>query len=177
MTTKAYSYIVDDDLLDDCGGYAQVYHIKNRKTLIFKEFKYKNEAILAYNYQKRLAKYNLAPKVKSNLFRLQFKTLGFKYKTQWGFLSEKADPVDIISLDKYDLQRLVEDIYDNTDLEFWDCHAGNVGYIRRNNKKVLVCIDTGWESFDEQSNQWGNRLPGPVCPDCKICLCNCYDKE
>ena len=116
--------------------------------------------------------------MKSKIFQLQYRTTtGYKFKTKFGFLSEKAIHCNVTVLNPNLLQNLVENIYYNTGLEFWDCHAGNVGYIIRRSKRLLVCIDTGWESFDKKSNQWGNRLPGPICPDCKIPLCLCYEQE
>ena len=30
---------------------------------------------------------------------------------------------------------------------FGDCHSRNVGWVKRNGRDVLVCIDTGAESF------------------------------
>ena len=35
-------------------------------------------------------------------------------------------------------------------VEFMDCHIGNVGFVRRNGRKVMVCIDFGTESVCDE---------------------------
>ena len=71
------------------------------------------------------------------------------------------------------LQKLVEDIAQKTKLKFWDCHYGNIGYIIRDKKPVLVCIDTGKESFRNANNAWGYADPGPKCSYCLRYACRC----
>jgi hypothetical protein len=72
-----------------------------------------------------------------------------------------------------DIQNLVNDIELKTGLKFWDCHWFNVGIIKRDRKNLVVCIDTGKESFDAISNAWGFADPGPKCGYCSRYQCKC----
>jgi hypothetical protein len=72
-----------------------------------------------------------------------------------------------------EIQNLVNIIHDKTGLKFWDCHYYNIGYVTRNKKSKLVCIDTGKESFDRECNAWGFSEPGPKCNYCKKYQCKC----
>jgi hypothetical protein len=74
-----------------------------------------------------------------------------------------------------EIQSLVEEIYQKTGLKFWDCHWYNVGTVKRHNKRKVVCIDTGKESFDGDSNAWGFADPGPKCSYCNRYKCKCED--
>ena len=47
---------------------------------------------------------------------------------------------------------------------FVDNHIDNVGYIRRRGRKVLVCIDTGYESV---FNDGGDYDGGCSCSACQ----------
>jgi hypothetical protein len=67
----------------------------------------------------------------------------------------------------------VDNIRDKTGLKFWDCHWTNIGYIKRGRRKLLVCIDTGAESFTPYCNAWGFEEPGPKCPYCDKYQCYC----
>jgi hypothetical protein len=73
-----------------------------------------------------------------------------------------------------DIQTLVDNIYRKTKLKFWDSHYHNIGYITRKSKRLLVCIDTGKESFDEMSNVWELPNPGPICSICSNVSMNCF---
>ena len=67
----------------------------------------------------------------------------------------------------------MQNIEKKTKLKFWDCHYYNMGYIKRNNKAKLVCIDTGSESFNRDADAWGMGTPGPKCNYCNKYQCNC----
>lgn len=158
----------------DEGGYSQFYRIKENKSLGFKEFKNKRLAKSAFDRQKLLSRFNLAPKIISNICILKIDDY---YNTDWGFITEKAKILSEKTMGKrlYEIQNLVEDIENKTGLKFWDCHYWNVGYIKRYNKQKLVCIDTGNESFNRDCNAWGFSKPGPKCNYCKKYQCTCAD--
>ena len=168
------------DISKDCkqGGYCNVLNIINHENLVFKQFDYKKNAKEAYKYQAILAQFDLAPKIHSDICKLEFAPLGtiaFKDKSLWGFVTEKAEPIDDNNQNMILIQDLVEHIAVKADLKFWDCHWYNVGLVKRGKKKKLVCIDTGKESFDGYSNAWGNPDPGPKCSYCDTYICKCEE--
>lgn len=174
-------YTIDINHFDE-GGSAEFYDIKEDKNLGFKQFRNKRHATLAYKKQKLLSRFGLAPKVYGKVCRLEIKIKNFggeEYTysdyTNWGYVTEKARIADEKVMKKRlkEIQSLVESIEKKTKLKFWDCHYWNVGYIKRNNKAKLVCIDTGTESFDSSSNAWGFENPGPKCDYCKKYQCKC----
>lgn len=167
--------IIDENYLIDEGGSAEFYLIKENPKIGFKQFKNKKFAQKAIDKQLILSKFNLAPKVYSRLCRLNFRNTS--QPTNWGFLTERAILVDEKKMVNKlgQIQILVENIYEKTKLKFWDCHYYNIGYIKRNNKAKLVCIDTGSESFHSNSNAWGFSFPGPKCNYCKKFQCVCLD--
>ena len=149
-------YTIKNDIHYDEGGSAEFYLIKENKSLGFKQFGSKRSAAAAYNRQKLLSKYNLAPKIIGKITKLKY---DWGDDTDWGYLTEKAV---LIPSDKTD-----------TKLKFWDCHFWNVGYVKRNKVAKLVCIDTGKESFARDANAWGLNNPGPKCHDCEAYKCGC----
>jgi hypothetical protein len=153
----------------DEGGYAQFYYIKHHNSIGFKEFKNKQHAHKAWSIQKRLAKFDLAPKVQSNLCKLNFS--GTTLTTNWGYITEKAFGLKGNRLKL--IQDLVDKIQEQTNLKFWDCHWENVGYVIRGGKKKLVCIDTGKETWDGYANYFGYADPGPKCSYCLKYKCKC----
>jgi hypothetical protein len=166
------------------GGSAEFYPIKEDKRLGFKQFRNKKFANKAYEKQKLLSKYHLAPKVVGKVCKLIIEITNFAgenhtytYSTGWGYVTEKAKILDekIMKKRLKDIQNLVKTIEDKTRLRFWDCHYWNVGYIKRKNKAKLVCIDTGPESFDRDANAWGMATPGPKCGYCNRYQCRCSD--
>lgn len=159
------------------GGYCQVYPIKDHKRLVFKEFRNKKKASEALFYQTKLAKFDLAPKIYSSICKLKFaqeKDILFDEQSDWGYITEYAKacrPNKDATMPE--IQSLVDDILIKTGLKFWDCHWYNIGFIKRNKKKKIVCIDTGKESFNGISNAWGMSTPGPKCCFCKKYQCDC----
>jgi len=154
------------------GGCAEFYWIKEDKNLGFKQFGSKKSATIAYNKQKLLSKSDLAPKVIGKVTKLKYE-LGDE--TNWGYVTERAKILDEKVMKKRlkDIQNLVQTIEKKTRLKFWDCHYWNVGYIKRNNKAKLVCIDTGAESFNRDADAWGMGTPGPKCGYCNRYQCRC----
>lgn len=172
-------YAVDATIGFDEGGSAEFYDILQNAFLGFKQFHSKKAALNAFAKQKILAKYNLAPKIIGELCQLPIfiNRIDTKEKTSWGFITEKAKLVDekIMRKRLSQIQKLVDLIHNKTGLKFWDCHYHNVGYIKRQNKARLVCIDTGNESFNIDCNAWGFSKPGPKCNYCNRFQCLCAD--
>jgi hypothetical protein len=170
-------YLIDYSDWFDEGGYCQVYPIKDNKNLVFKEFRNKKKAQEAYSIQKKLSKFNLAPKIFSKVCKLNFAEeagVVFYESSDWGFVTEYAKTYKAnTKISMQDIQKLVDDIKITTGLKFWDCHWYNVGLVKRGKKTNIVCIDTGKESFDGNSNAWGNSDPGPKCAYCESYMCNC----
>jgi hypothetical protein len=170
------NYTIDDDGFGcfEEGGCAEFYWIKEDKTLGFKQFGSKKNATIAYNKQKLLSKFDLAPKVIGKITKLKYE---WGDNTNWGYVTERAKILDENLMKKRlrDIQNLVQDIERKTKLKFWDCHYWNIGYVKRNNKAKLVCIDTGAESFDRDADAWGMGTPGPKCSYCNRYQCRCSD--
>lgn len=156
----------------DEGGCAEFYWIKEDKTIGFKQFGSKTSATSAYNKQKKLSKFDLAPKVIGKVTKLNYE---WGDETNWGYITERAKVLNENVMKKRlrDIQDLVKNIEKKTKLRFWDCHYWNVGYIKRNNRAKLVCIDTGPESFNRDANAWGFDSPGPKCNSCMKYQCRC----
>lgn len=172
-------YTIDLDCSKSRGGCsAEFFPIIGYKDKGFKCFygsESKRSATFAWKTQKRLHKLGLAPKVFGNVRRVRT-VYGYKRgKSKWGFVTEIA----IVALQNLkSIQKLVNDISTKTNLEFWDCHEYNVGFVKIKGKRKLVCIDTGKESFDRECNAWGLEYPGPICNrcqlDCDCCDCSMY---
>jgi hypothetical protein len=170
------NYKIDYSDWFDEGGYCQFYPIKDHISLGFKEFYSKRDAQKAYSIQQKLSKFDLAPKIYSNVCKLEMvddQDQDFINISDWGYVTEIARTQDKLPL-KY-IQKLVNDIYKKTNLKFWDCHYHNMGWIKRGRSKKLVCIDTGKESFNGFANAWGNSDPGPKCGYCKKYNCKCEE--
>lgn len=161
------------------GGYCNVAHLVGHESLVFKEFVSKKKANEALKNQQVLTKYGLAPKVYSAVCKLDYSPISYasftNEKSSWGYVTEKAFPVNHTQKTMVLLQELVENIAIKTKLKFWDCHWYNIGWVKRGRSKKLVCIDTGQESFNGYSNAWGNPDPGPKCSYCDTYNCNCEE--
>jgi hypothetical protein len=171
-------YLIDYSGWSDEGGYCQVYPIKDKRGWVFKEFRNKRKAQESYKYHKLLAGLDLAPKIYSKIIKLEFaEDDGYKpdEPSDWGYITERAYPVKHTDSSMRKIQSLVEIIQDKTGLKFWDCHWFNVGLVLRADKKKLVCIDTGKESFSGISNAWGMSEPGPKCCYCEEYQCKCSE--
>ena len=69
-------YTIDLNRWDE-GGSAEFYHIKEDKNLGFKQFRNKKSANAAYNKQKLLSKFDLAPKVYGRVHKIKIQIENF----------------------------------------------------------------------------------------------------
>ena len=86
-------YLIDYSDWFDEGGYCQVYPIKDKKDLVFKEFRNKKKAQESYKYHKKLAKFDLAPKIYTKICKLEFAPEDDLYQPEpsdWGYITELA---------------------------------------------------------------------------------------
>lgn len=142
-----------------CGSCSSFYTLKNSKCG-FKCFADREDAIYARNIQNILSEYNLAPKVYSEVGRIR---IGKKRKqfSSWGYITEIAQTLgcpgndcdcgecdSLGSVYEEEINSLLSSIED-LGFIFCDAHIGNLGWIKRKGKKILVCIDTGAESVIE----------------------------
>ena len=157
------------------GSVSAFYVIDNKRG--FKEFCQKSEAEYAHTVQSKLETYNMAPYVLSQVGKIRN---GNGELSDWGYITEIAevigcggkrcncDECDDIMISMYDNQ--IQDLADNmlriVGVEFMDSHIGNVGFVRRNRKKVLVCIDFGSESVYDEDCQTETSCG---C-DCECCI-------
>lgn len=148
------------------GAYTSVYKSKKK---MFKAFDSKSEAIFACDTQQRLSVNNLAPEVRSNVKRIRIRNYNpgeSEYRlSNWGYYTEIAKIVtnhelcDCVFCNRLEISlaekmtQLCDNIRNYVGLEFLDCHLGNLGYITRNEKKLLVCIDTGMQSFGVEQHE------------------------
>lgn len=170
------TYTIDYSDWFDEGGYSQFYPLIEDKTLGFKEFYNKSHATKARNIQLKLSKFDLAPKVYTKVCKLSMKDnqdSDFTMTSDWGYVTEMAYIKNPKKKSLKQIQELVDEIYEKTNLKFWDCHYFNIGLVKRKGRKKLVCIDTGKESFDGLANAWGNSDPGPKCTYCNKYKCSC----
>lgn len=170
MQTK-YSYI---GRYSDGGSQNSFYKVKGRK-YGFKSFPNKSLATFAHKVQDVLSQEYLAPYVLSPICRIRvpnyFMGQNSKIETHmvlsdWGYLTEIAKPFSCKSGDYCDgdcandggcvhndsIRTLLNDI-EGCGLNYGDAHPGNLGYVSRGGKRVLVVIDCGAESVvDEDGN-------------------------
>ena len=148
----------------------------------FKEFDNIEEAEYAYETQCSLSKYNLAPKVMSDIGRIRMpKNLNERKLSGWGYITEIAEVIgcggnecdcgeceDIFDGMMRKVNNLINKI-DNAGYYFIDAHVGNVGYVKRKGKKVLVCIDTGEESVSTNNDSYSDEDEDSMHCSCYAC--------
>ena len=137
------------------GSRSAFYKVTQRKGL--KTFYSKKSATYAHTAQYTLSEYNLAPKIYGGIKKLRAKNSG---NIRWGYYTElaktiacnlnectcgKCEDVENAMIDE--ITDLVNEI-EECGYYFSDSHIGNIGYVRREGKSVLVCIDTGEESLE-----------------------------
>jgi hypothetical protein len=137
----------------NCGSASSFYTLKNSKRG-FKTFETQEAAIVSHYNQTKLAEHDLAPRVYSEVGRVRVRG----ELSDWGYITEIATTIgcggnDCSCCDRDELEEMWSEEIDNlvSDIEdigfyFGDCHSGNVGFVRRNGRGVMVCIDTGDES-------------------------------
>lgn len=161
----------------DSGSRNSFYTIKSSK-YGFKSFPTKNLANFSHAVQSRLSDNDLSPKVYSTVGRIRIPTYVTKSDgkgslkaiettelSDWGYLTEIAKPYycanyynDFTCEDhcyyqgscrNYDkVCNLIESIQEHG-IEYTDAHNGNLGWVTRKKKRVLVVIDIGRESIGE----------------------------
>ena len=150
-----------------CASY--FYRMKNSRRG-FKAFDSKESAMIAHYNQSNLADLELAPRVYSEVGRVRIGNT--KQLSKWGYITEIAQLIccagnECSCCDRCEIEEELEDEIGNLTDEmnehgfyFPDNHSGNVGYVTRNGRKILVCIDTGDESVQSDD--------GPCfCLECK----------
>ena len=113
-------YLVDTSYMDDSGSYCDFLPIRGEDHLGFKSFKLKARANETYKIQKKLAKFNLAPKLITSVCKIPYHyDIEFlKYYepketiTSWGYVTEKAILLDTEDTPYVRLQNLVDKIKD-----------------------------------------------------------------
>lgn len=150
---------------NNCGSRASFYVIDDERG--FKEFETEEDAQYAHYVQNKLADNNLAPRVLSDIGKIRFRQ--DMVLSNWGYITEIAEMMccggnegceyceDIYDSKYKQVHRLTSKIYD-LGMEFMDAHVGNVGYVKRNGKKVLVCIDCGKESVYDDTIAEGTEF-------------------
>lgn len=162
------------------GSRSKFYTLENKNNKGFKTFVKKKDAEQARNVQIVLAKYDLAPKVYSEVGRIR---IGKQKKqfSDWGYVTEIATMPGCGGNDcecgecadiENELNDQITDLTDAIDgigYSFADNHIGNVGYVIRKGKKVLVCIDTGYESVHDDSDysDYSNEYDPCSCSLCR----------
>ena len=118
----------------------------------FKTFQSKHDAEYARDIQMELSDIDCAPYVFSEIGRIR--VVGYQGLSAWGYITEIAKTLethngygDVPRRYEDKLNELHKKISDNTSYFFADDHVGNIGFVVRDKKRVLVCIDTGPESI------------------------------
>lgn len=163
---------------ENCGSRSAFYVIDSKRG--FKEFGDKDEAEYAHAVQSKLSAWDMAPEVLSQIGKIR-KSDGSL--SDWGYLTEIAQTIgcggnechcgecdeDYYFMYESQIQDLTDNMLRIVGVEFMDNHIGNVGFVRRNRKKVLVCIDFGSESvYDEDCvvDPYDDEEDKCYCADC-----------
>ena len=163
---------------ENCGSRSAFYVIDSKRG--FKEFSHKEEAVYAHSVQSKLSDWDMAPEVLSQIGKIR-KSDGSL--SDWGYLTEIAQTIgcggnechcgecdeDYYFMYESQIQDLTDNMLRIVGVEFMDNHIGNVGFVRRNRKKVLVCIDFGSESvYDEDCvvDPYDDEEDKCYCADC-----------
>lgn len=156
----------------DSGSRNSFYTVKSSK-YGFKSFPSKNLANFSHAVQSRLSADDLAPRVYSAVGRIRIEQevwVGgqngeniFRKEnvlSDWGYLTEIARPYSCPDDDmcgdhcfyegcckNYNKVRSLIDKIEERGIEYTDAHNGNLGWVTRKKKRVLVVIDIGRESI------------------------------
>lgn len=137
-------------------GYGSECTVFRTEKGILKCYNSKSDAQGACDIQQQLSYFDLAPEVYTNARRHKLEEGTF-----WGYYSEEAELLPECECDEYykcdscdesaeARDEVIEAIQYWTGLEYTDFHAGNFGFVNRDGKRVMVCIDTGVKGFIEQ---------------------------
>lgn len=141
------------------GSMSTFYVIDNKRG--FKEFSDKYEAEHAHSVQSKLETYNMAPYVLSQVGKIRNSNGEL---SDWGYITEIAETIGCggNSCSCGECEDNLEFSHDNqinnlsyrminkAGVEFIDSHIGNVGFVRRKGRRVMVCIDFGTESVCDE---------------------------
>jgi len=156
----------------DSGSRNSFYTVKSSK-YGFKSFPSKSLANFSHAVQSRLSADDLAPRVYSAVGRIRIEQevwVGsqngeniFRKEnvlSDWGYLTEIARPYSCPDDDmcgdhcfyagcckNYNKVRSLIDKIEEHGIEYTDAHNGNLGWVTRKKKRVLVVIDIGRESI------------------------------
>jgi hypothetical protein len=144
---------------ENAGSSSAFYFIDNKRG--FKEFSGQYEADYAHSVQSKLETYNMAPYVLSQVGKIRMNNGDLSC---WGYITEIAETIGCggNSCSCGDCDDTLEFSYENqisnlayrmmkkAGVEFMDCHIGNVGFVRRKGRRVMVCIDFGTESVCDE---------------------------
>lgn len=139
-------------------GCASSFYMMKNSYHGFKSFDSYEAASIAHYNQSYLSKYDLAPYVYSEVGRVRIGKS--KRLSDWGYITEVANTIGCGGntcvcgqCERYELEGEYYDEIDDLvsrmeehDFYFGDNHVGNVGYVHRDNRYIMVCIDTGDES-------------------------------
>ena len=158
----------------DSGSRNSFYTVKSTK-YGFKSFPTKSLANFSHAVQSRLSENDLAPRVYSPVGRIRIpswvtksdgkgslKAIEAIELSDWGYLTEIAKPYYCPNDDdcgehcfyeggckNYDKIRHLVDCVEECGIEYTDAHNGNLGWVTRKKKRVLVIIDIGRESIGD----------------------------
>jgi hypothetical protein len=143
---------------ENAGSTSAFYVIDKKRG--FKEFIGKYEAEYAHSVQSKLETYDMAPYVMSQVGKIR-KSNGDL--SDWGYITEIAETIGCggNSCSCGECEDTLEYSYDTpiiklsrkmseVGVEFMDSHIGNVGFVRRKGRRVMVCIDFGTESVCDE---------------------------
>ena len=156
----------------DAGSQNSFYKVKGRR-YGFKSFPNRSLATFAHAVQSDLAKENLAPMVHSPVCRIRVpnyfigkggKTITQMVLSNWGYLTEIAKPYvckdpeccGCLDSDCENIEAISDLLAEMEDrgIDYMDAHEQNLGYIIRNNEKILVAIDFGAESLNDNDGRY-----------------------
>lgn len=173
---QKYAYV---GRFSESGSKNSFYRMKNSK-YGFKSFPTKELAEFAHAVQSELSTADLAPKVYSPVAKIRIpsyfvkqtsrgymKTIKEMVLSDWGYLTEVAKPYFCNDPDcgssgcaweqccenYHKIRKLVKDI-EQMGIGYNDYHSGNLGYVIRNKKRVLVVIDLGRESIYDADSRY-----------------------
>jgi hypothetical protein len=161
---------------ENAGSMSAFYVIDNKRG--FKEFAHRSEAEYAHSVQCKLELYDMAPYVLSQVGKIRMSNGELSC---WGYITEIAKTIGCGGNEcscgecedslEYSYENKIGKLAHNmmymAGVEFMDCHIGNVGFVRRKGKKVMVCIDFGSESVcDEDCSIDPSEDDECDCADC-----------
>lgn len=160
------------------GSRSEFYKL-NQRGKGFKTFRSYEDAEYARDVQRELSEWDLAPQVYSEVGRIR---IGDRL-SEWGYITEVAKVITVhgMSCNCYRCDNLgneyeeeigeLQNSIERAGYYFGDAHVGNVGYITRNGKKIMVCIDTGEESVQRDGYDYDSKI------SCQCYECRKYREE